>query len=290
MTSPADESEQQAKPPLSEADPSGGKSGTKGNGMGANLRPVRPGIERQQGHTRGHWFFQIPTNKDERAHVHSFHGPTSWRAKVLRFLHRPSVEFTLMGLLMLDVIILFVELFIFAEFPSCTIVERDAISCCPMSSGENHSERWLASEHYDLCEEGSEGEYPATCDEHKYPGVHTTEVLLRSITFIILSIFMVELLLLIAACGIRKFMSHLFYVVDLVIVSVSLALEIVVIMLDESQLELAVGLLILTRVWRFVRIGHGLIATTHELTAKEQETRIEKLEALLLANDIEPPP
>jgi hypothetical protein len=257
-------------------------------------RSKRPGVTRQGG---GMHMMAIPTNANERDHVHQTHGEDSWQARILHIIHSDYVQYLLMGLLLLDVMILFVELYISAEYPPCTIIERDALSCCNITSEEEHHDddnggRWLSggeSEPHELCEEGSEFDYAAACDPYKYPAVHTTHIVLRVTTVIILSIFMVELSILMAACGVKKFFTSLFYVLDLVVVSVSLALEIVFLTLDESQVELIVGLLVLSRLWRFVRIGHGIFATTYELSSKEhehEEKYTAKLETLCKENGI----
>jgi hypothetical protein len=254
----------------------------------APTRSRRPGIRRQGGR------MSIPTNAHERDHVHTTHGEDSWQARILHIIHSDFVQYFLMGLLLLDVMILFIELYISAEYPPCNIVERDALSCCNVTE-EHHDDdhaRWLSGEeeeHHELCEEGFEFDYPAACDPHKYPAVHTTHTVLRVTTVVILAVFMVELSVLMAACGMKKFFSTLFYVLDLVVVSVSLALEIIFLTLDESQVELIVGLLVLSRLWRFVRIGHGIFATTYELSSKEHEHEQQytaKLEALCQENGI----
>ena len=59
--------------------------------------------------------FRIPTNEDAKIHVDHTHGHESWRAKLLQFLHHPIVQWTMIGLLLLDVVILFTELFLGAH-------------------------------------------------------------------------------------------------------------------------------------------------------------------------------
>lgn len=257
------------------------------------VRPERPGMQRIQGGLHLERFMQIPIDAHERTHVHDKHGPESWQAKFLHFIHLDVTQYILMSLLIIDVMILFVELYLSGVFPPCHIVERDAISCCEMSHDEDDPVRFLAEDgHHDLCEEGSEGHFSAVCDDHKYPGVHTTHIVLRITTLVILSIFFIELFLVMAACGLRAFFSKFFYVLDLIIVTVSLVLEILFITLDESELELLLGLLILGRLWRFVRIGHGIFATTYELSMKElheREKYAKKLEVLCQTNGIELP-
>lgn len=233
----------------------------------------------------------IPTNADERVHVHQTHGEDSWQAKILRIIHSNTVQYLLMGLLLLDVVILFVELYLTAEFPSCSIIERDAISCCMTDGGDDNVRRWLEGDtkDHELCEEGAASDYAAGCDEYKYSQVHTVDLVLRIMTIAILSSFAIELVILMAACGVKTFFSNFFYILDLVVVSISLALEILFLILDEAQLELLVGILILSRLWRFVRIGHGIFATTYELSSKQHQGHHKynkKLEAILKENGI----
>ena len=71
---------------------------------------------------------------------------------------------------------------------------------------------------------------------------------------------------------------------DLFVVTVSLVLELVLRMLTQKYIEVLPGILIIFRVWRFVRIGHGLVASTYEI--EEHKTHaaighIEKLEEML---------
>lgn len=67
------------------------------------------------------------------------------------------------------------------------------------------------------------------------------------------------------------FFRHFWYTLDFFIVSVSLALEALFKSSSEDQLATYVGLLVLFRCWRFVRITHGLIEVTAELTSEKYE-------------------
>lgn len=253
----------------------------------------RPGIQRRQGSLHVNTFMKVPTSSNERQHVHNVHGDDSWQAKILHFVHKSSVTYFLVGLLLLDVIILFVELFLTAEFPECRIVERDSVSCCEAMAGDDDHARFLSEEgEHNYCEFGYPGAYPSGCDPHKYPGVHIAHQVLRWITVLILSTFFTELLILIVAFGPCVFFSHFFYCFDFFVVTVSLGLEISFLILQEAQVEFLVGLLILGRLWRFVRIGHGIFEATYELSTREQHERAEytkKLEELCCANGLELP-
>ena len=80
--------------------------------------------------------FDIPSNMGAKEHVLNTHGSTSWRMQVLHVLHSERVEYTLAALLFLDILLLFGELLLLSYFPHCSLVIRDAISCCS-GSGSN---------------------------------------------------------------------------------------------------------------------------------------------------------
>jgi hypothetical protein len=221
----------------------------------------------------------VPTNKEELRHVHGVHGEDSWQARILAIIHHKWVQRILMGLLLLDVLVLFVELFLAAEFPSCHIISRDALSCCPISLDEenNHMIRFLSSENgaheSSLCDEGYSEDFAgaATCDDHKYPALHRAHNALFGITMGILSCFIVELTLLCICLGIKTFCRHSFYVLDAAVVTSSFVLELVFHLQRNDAAATAVGFIVLGRLWRFVRIGHGLVEATVELTSYKQE-------------------
>ena len=102
-------------------------------------------------------------------------------------------------------------------------------------------------------------------------------------TVAILVTFEMELLSLIYLLGPRQFLATFMYVLDLFIVTASLALELAFHFSREELAEMA-GILILFRLWRFVRIGHGLVASTYEVQehrAHEAHGKMEELERKL---------
>jgi hypothetical protein len=243
--------------------------------------------------------FLLPTREYENDVAVDRHGGDSWKTKAVQFIHAKPVQFTLIAFLLMDVIVLFTEMFISASFPSCSSVEEDGISCCPEIEGE-HAARWLSEatangtdEHHGLCESPYvDTTYPVACDEHKYPGLHTAHVVLRTISISILSIFLAELLVLMIAIGLRHFFHKFFYVLDLFIVSFSLTLEIVFILTENSEAADLAGLLIMGRLWRFVRIGHGIFSSSTEAARQQLEILVEyssKCEQLLLDNGVDLP-
>jgi hypothetical protein len=240
--------------------------------------------------------FGIPTNQGAQDHVKDTHGSTSWRMRILDVLHQRSTQRTLMFLLFLDICILFVEIFLLASYPPCHIIERDCISCCDAAlHGDDDEHRFLAetghSEELFCEEEGLEPnyEYPATCNEHKWHRVHKGETFLFSLTILILSIFLVELNLEMVALGPKVFFRQFFFLLDYCIVSVSLALELTFHFASAEALQSLVGMLVFARVWRFVRIGHGIVEITSEWTHQQYEEVMEyaeRLEAILLENNL----
>lgn len=143
-------------------------------------------------------------------------------------------------------LVLIVELILGALHPSCAIVlERCAASndtsalvselsvsdqCVPFCSEEPH---WL----------------------------HPTHEFLFWTSISILIIFLAELFLLVCAVGPLLFVRNFFYLFDLVIVATSLALELA---LRAEIAEDVGGLLIFVRLWRLLRISHGIFTDTHE--------------------------
>jgi hypothetical protein len=134
----------------------------------------------------------IPSKKATSVYALKQHGHDSWKIKVHQFFEQKWVEYTLMGLLCLDILIIFTELFLMAEFPNCKLIERDCISCCPADGdyhdGDDH-ERWLAEAHGhgSFCDAGYDETGVAACDAHRYDAVHTTEQVLFFTTIVILA-------------------------------------------------------------------------------------------------------
>jgi hypothetical protein len=68
-------------------------------------------------------------------------------------------------------------------------------------------------------------------------------------------IFLIENLVEMAALGISTFFKQIFLAMDFIVVLVSLILELTFHLL-HAQLAQLVGILVMFRIWRFVRIGH----------------------------------
>ena len=252
---------------------------------------------------RGEYNFAIPTQEGAREFVEIHHGSESWRMKILEFLHQKKVQYVLIALLVLDVCILFIELFLLTQYPMCAVIERDCFSCCPETSAHtaaaDNGLRFLSSEGGDAHNEGicEEGLTPTAgtggCDPHKWENVHHAEFGFFIITILILSIFFLELNLEMMALHPSVFFRQFFYALDYLIVTVSLILELSFHFMNEDNLATLLGLLVFGRVWRFVRIGHGIIEATSELTHQKYEKLLKytlALEAAAKEKNIDLPP
>lgn len=91
---------------------------------------------------------------------------------------------------------------------------------------------------------------------------------------------MVELLALMAAITPCTFFRHFWYALDFFIIAVSLSLEAAFKVIDDDQLATYFGAIVLFRCWRFVRISHGLIEVTTEMTAQKYEKIVKVAEEL----------
>jgi len=241
---------------------------------------------------------KIGSHESEIEIISTRHGEQSWQAKYLNFVYSPKIQHTLMALLLIDVLILFIEMFLDVEYPHCRFVERDAISCGDLHEGDVGGERYSIGRF--LSEDGEGGHHvcespnvetgaKAGCDEHQRAWLHTTHVILFYITIVILVTFFIEVMTMLLALGSKLFFSHPLYVLDLVVITLALVLELTFHNLDQDDLGQLLGLLIIGRLWRLVRIGHGLVSTTYEVgheVAEELEEKILMLEEELEKNGL----
>jgi hypothetical protein len=202
----------------------------------------------------------------------------SWRTAALHVVHSRWVQRTLVILLFVDIIALVIELLLDTEFPRCAVVQRHAI--CVANGTESTSSA------HELVRRSADVEVPPAapglvvfCLPHP-DAVHGAHLALTVISMVILSLFMLELIVLIVCLGPKRFFKHVLYDVDLLIISVSLALEITVIVgvnpLQNQEVETIVVLLLLARMWRFARIIHSVFLETYDFEhERSRECRLE---------------
>mmetsp|Transcript_578 Transcript_578/g.1034 ORF Transcript_578/g.1034 Transcript_578/m.1034 type:complete len:404 (+) Transcript_578:250-1461(+) len=234
--------------------------------------------------------YDIPTNEGVDEHVKRYQGHDSWRYKIVKFIHSKKVQYFLMGLLLLDVLILFVEMFLLATYPMCNLIERDGISCCPAEDQKNT--RFLGGGgggYEDICPAGTIEFGKASCDTHKWHDVHVAEKVFVALTILILSTFFVELNVEMIAVTPSVFFRQVFLLFDYTIVTVSLGLELMFVIKENLNLQSAVGLIIVARLWRFVRIAHGIVEVVTEISSTKYQDLLayaESLEVMLKDNGI----
>eukprot|EP00929_Paragymnodinium_shiwhaense_P000359 TRINITY_DN100604_c0_g1_i1.p1 TRINITY_DN100604_c0_g1~~TRINITY_DN100604_c0_g1_i1.p1 ORF type:complete len:300 (+),score=44.98 TRINITY_DN100604_c0_g1_i1:94-993(+) len=131
----------------------------------------------------------------------------------------------------------------------------------PLDFLQMGSSQALAAQH----EEESEA---LVCETREGPLAHRIHLYAHIASIVLLSIMLVELTAK-AYAHPHGFFTNPWLVLDLVVVSISWVLDVFL----EEQLEGVLGALILIRLWRVVRIFHGL----HELHDHEKES-FEKLE------------
>jgi len=80
--------------------------------------PSMRDLRAQHGLEESQLSFKIPTNEDAAIHVHDKHGQHSWQAKILKVIHAKWFQRLMLALLMLDIVILFTELFLMSGVSS----------------------------------------------------------------------------------------------------------------------------------------------------------------------------
>ena len=212
-------------------------------------------------------------------------GADSWQATFVSTLQSQHVQIGLIGLLLVDVIFIFGELFIEAEYPSCRTMSQRAVSCCAAPearrlgvhmAGEMDDHAMLLGHQLGYLAEcpsplmAAPAANGLQCLESQY--AHDMHDMLTVGSLVIVSLFEIELLLLWSALG-KLFWRSWAYVLDLGIISSSLSIMLYVYLArahardhgDVVALESMQGLIMLGRCWRFVRVGHGIALSMHDL-------------------------
>ena len=216
------------------------------------------------------------------------YGESSRAMQYLLWLNSHNIQICIVLLLIIDVIVVVVELFLDAEYPPCHIIERDAISCFDPSANDtlapHHLLRRLSSSDdahasHAVCAAGLvDTSTPAACDPHKWATAHAVHEVLFAVSVAILATFGVELFTLLALLQFH-FVRNPLYLIDAVVVAVSLSLELA--LKGQAGAELA-GALAFARAWRFLRIGHGLATSVHETGHTHAQHLEEEIDELKL--------
>lgn len=269
--------------------------------------------------------------------VHKRRGHHSWQANVLHLLHSPLANTTLICLLLIDITVVFIELFLEGTYPTCATIADNAASCCPLADAAmdavhpiaalhshplghgpghglaaglgaghqplGHALRLLTSDigpsphggasPHGVCDDPRlvvTGHAPY-CDPHAYEHIHQLESLFSLATVLILGVFEVELIGMLLALD-RLFFRSLLHLLDLLVISASLALQLYILLVrlhsdgaaDEAEVGLLpddiTGLILFSRCWRFVRVGHGIATSINDIVRARQQRLYETVEEL----------
>jgi len=215
---------------------------------------------------------------DTEVYVEHEYGEHSWQSELYKLLCHHQTEVILLFLLVLDIIIVMVEILLDVEYPTCDkINQRDLIrSCCPVHEDDQDHNRFLSeSSHHSFCEHGYEESTTYGCDDHN-DTIHNVHLALFGLSVAILCVFEVELLLKVFILK-KEFFCHKLLVFDLAVVTTSIVLDIVLHALGTSHGDLA-ALLAVVRVWRFVRVIHGVLEVDKEHMEEKYKEREHELE------------
>lgn len=145
-----------------------------------------------------------------------------------------------------------------------------------LSSNSSSGRRLGLHSVFGFGESSAQRRLSGACDTDHFglDGLHTAEVGCAYVSTAILSFFLLEQIILITAlCG--EYWNEWRRVFDLFVIVVSLVLEILV-----TKFKIAGGILVLARMWRFARIGHGIFEGTHKTGAIGQHYSAESIHAM----------
>jgi len=106
--------------------------------------------------------------------------------------------------------------------------------------------------------------------------LHTAEITLAKISAAILVVFLIEQMILMTELGFEYFKPM--FVLDFFVICSSLAVEMLLIT-NAWGVGASSGLLVIARVWRFARVGHGMLASSDEVEEIiQKDSSIESME------------
>lgn len=205
------------------------------------------------------------SEQDEVDYVTVLYGKDSTALKVMRWTHSKKVQVSLAVLLLFDVVAVVAELLIDGHYPSCSVV-LDRSTC----HNDTQRARLLNGEVSQV------GDGCVIVCEAIPESVETAHKALFIISIVILGIFAVELVILLSIMRLH-FFRHLLYMIDFIIVITALVLEIA---LHNSDDATALSLIVFARIWRLLRLGHGIFTDTREFQKAENEELLERIQQL----------
>uniref|UniRef100_A0A061R0T5 Voltage-gated hydrogen channel 1 n=1 Tax=Tetraselmis sp. GSL018 TaxID=582737 RepID=A0A061R0T5_9CHLO len=187
-------------------------------------------------------------------------GKTNWRRWTVRFLHSTSVHRVATALLVLDLLLVVASMELQVQ---SRIFEGNAKQQCldAYATASAVPEPFIGNPQCNPagapdCDVKAQAPYRVA------HALHEAELVLAACSMAILSVFLLENLAMLAAIGLQFFHSF-FFVLDILVVSISLALESWAISAPNKETLLALGLIVTARIWRFFRVAHGVYFLEH---------------------------
>ncbi|KAJ7573651.1 hypothetical protein C8J56DRAFT_981802 [Mycena floridula] len=175
------------------------------------------------------------------------------RAELRHFLHIPAFHYTIIGMVLLDLLVVFVELVLaLLNLPCYTEAQKEFF--------EEHGIDDIPR--------------PANCKLEESTALTNADWFLWSVSVFLLSLFVIELILAGFAFGIKHFKKPIYFI-DAVIVTASLTLEVYFKFGEAGNLKTAPSALIALRLWKIVRAVHAI---AHSVELKNQ-TIIKQIKA-----------
>lgn len=168
------------------------------------------------------------------------------RAEMRHFLHIPAFHYTIICLVIFDLIVVFIDLVL-------SLLNLPCYTELQLAYFEEHGL-------VDVPESSS-------CKLKESAALTGGEWFLWALSVFLLSIFVLELIASGIAFGLRHFKKPLYFI-DALIVSISLILEIYFKVGDGGRLETAPSAIIALRLWKIVRAVHAI---AHTIELKNQE-------------------
>ena len=181
-----------------------------------------------------------------------------FKLKLNAWLHKHYVHTMLNLLLIADLLLLAISMNVELHFKD-SIIDGYKVKCFATA------EKMPGSRMLGGGDNGDDG----VCVVHGDESLHDIERLIIKVSVCILGIFLLDNLGLLFANG-MAFVKNPFCLADLIVVIVSIYFE-----LSHSGSDAWIGMLVIQRTWRFIRIGHGLYELGHEEHGASEHVEVE---------------
>jgi hypothetical protein len=195
-------------------------------------------------------------------------GAGHWKVRTFQRLHSSRAILSLAVLMLGDVLALIIGLILESAYPECaSIIHR--VEC----NNKDAPCIFILTDQGEQMKCGGE----KTCVDTP-ESVETTKMILTLLSLCILFLFLCELSVHLVVLGGKRSLSNVFLMFDLFIVVISLWLEGMTTIHEQRREQgdevqfITVPLLLASRSWRLLRIGHGTYKEAHDLYEQRLDT------------------